>query len=125
MVNYVIPRGYSDGFSRTPQLVWYRKVDDPVLEEDQYPPDSTPEAGYPGGPYTAAQWKLVQARFCPCGWRYYAHNVNDFSSFYSLCIEGEEDPVDVFITKLQWEHNKLFWCLTDFDAVDCDCDCCR
>ena len=125
ILNYVIPRGYSDALSRGPQLVWSRLVDDPVLEEDWYDPDSLPEHGFPGGPWTAAQWRLVQSRFCPCGWRYFAFNVNDLVAFYNLCPDEEEEEVTAFIAKLQWEYDKLFWCLTDFDVADCDCDCCR
>lgn len=133
--NWIVPRDYSDAFTRKNQFVWVHRFNDPPSDEfnpDWWHPDSSPGEGG-NGPWESALWFLVQAYFCPTGIRMTdlrEHNGAGVSYGATsvtpdeLC-PPEDDPEgegpSAIIGRI---HFPYFWPFTDFDAVDCNCGCC-
>jgi hypothetical protein len=143
MSNFIIPRTNSDAWSRLPQVAWVRATSDgPADPEDinywdpdespatiagRQDPDNDPPIHPRGGPWGSAVWVLVQARANPTGFRYFSYMYN--STTESVCSghgPDEEDVSPVFhlsaVQRLQAERTHG---MTDFDAIQCDCECCN
>lgn len=124
--NWLVSRTYCDTFSRSPQMVWIRFTDrDPPSDPedpDYWHPDTPDEFGGQG-PYPSARYFPHQARYQPTG------NLTLYvpipATINLECTPddpfGEITVDQVMIHRIQIQ--RASW--TDFDAVDCDCPCCK
>ena len=129
-MNYVIARGYSNAFTHFPQVVWASVLDDPVDVGEQYDPD-----GDLRGPWSSAQWRLYQARFCPAGVRKFTCQQEPQLTEAVTCPDPDnpDDPVYGRIWALLVGNVSTpsgmqdLWPMTDFDVVDdgSGCSCLR
>ncbi len=125
--NVIIARTYCDGFSRFPQQVWGRYTDrdppndpeDPNYWHPDWPPGSDPLAQ---GAWPSALWKMCHAYYCPAGFWIIAFTLG--VATVELCPDEEQDPVFASVPARGWYQGTRSYGLTDFDVVDCGCDCC-
>ncbi len=149
MTNLIIPRTYSDAWSRRPQALWVRNTSDgpsSMSDPDYWDPDwtkayveevrtaSLTDDGFGhlfptyrgfGGPFGSAMWVLVLGRFNPCGSRDITYVYN--GTLDNMCAghgpdDQDEHPTLVLSPIQRPDVGHGSFC--DFDAIPCDCGCC-
>lgn len=85
--NYVVPRIYSDAYSRLPQSVWISTSLDPTAPWDYTPGGTLLDPGSP--PWGSAQWFLIQMRFNPASrWHHIYYDYPIIFSPDDLCLDA-------------------------------------
>lgn len=119
--NYIVARGYSNAFTKHPQVTWRRIIQDPA---NPGPYDTEPT------PWNSAKWHLVLSNFCPAGLRIVVPQVvAPISDEYCPDPEDPETIVYAHVWQLfshpefetGYEH---FWPFIDYDVVDDSVPCC-
>jgi hypothetical protein len=119
----IVPRIYADTYSHRPQYIWMRlDIPDPTDPEDPI---------YNTYPYPSVNWKLVPTFGCPTpGHQLYYYTSPNINECHTCQSSNPDDPnYDEFCNPDNFHYT---WSIgdfvnggcTDFDAVDCDCDCC-
>ncbi len=120
-LNKIVSRVYGDTGSRRPQFHWARPL-------AYYFPDPIEGDPLPSGPWPSVQWFLTYSYHCPSVGNTIDHRYGIASG--AECVNSPEDeepdPDDWHYT---YDDNlflsgSVFGGLPDFDAVDCNCDCC-
>lgn len=126
MTNFIVPATYSDSLSQFPQMVWTRQLGNDPPSDDEDPAWFDPDVGNGAGIYAwpSAQWHLVQARFTPTG--FYRMYIQTEVVPEAICPDGEVEKASVIWRQffVSAPGGNTFYGFTDFEAVDCDCDCC-
>lgn len=126
--NWILPRSYSDAFSRPHQFCWYSRSYDPPndpMDPVYWHPDwdvaTAVGLGVYGGPWGSARWSLIQSHHCPTSFKWILYNSTD-PDYVDLCI-GDTGTGDQTLQayKMNIKLDCLdvsIWPITDFDAVD-------
>lgn len=120
-INFIVTNTFSDTFTQFPQAVWISRNDDPPSDPED-PAYWDPDDDLGPGPWQSAIWYAIQSRFCPTGIFHTSYQMDDPEI---VCPDEEEEEVTAQTFRVHF-HNagNVFYGFTDFDAVDCDCDCC-